>query len=180
MRKWKANVFLFLLVGLIALGPHPYLQLRDFHRQVNIGAVPLHFTDRFQVEWVHSVELTPWRETYQVNAFSGMELAETSFRSYGAGVPAHFSEQAVRVSVEDGWITVSGLHQQRDKVLYLVTRDDYSLQVREQRWNLASLIPLGTSLELSVEWYPWWYRFTDGLGEKGVTQSFEHTNESAT
>lgn len=170
MRKWRTGVFLFLLAGLIALGPHPYLQLRDFHRQVMIGAVPLQFTDRFQVEWVHSVELTPWRETYRVNAFSGMELAETSFRSFGAGVPANFRDQEVHLSVEDGWITVTGLHEQRDKVLYLVTRDDYALLVGEQRWKLSALIPLGTSLELSVRWYPWWYRYVNGLDERGVSQ----------
>lgn len=168
MEKWLSRLFLLLVVGLILLGPHPYLLLRDFQRQDTIGAVPLHLQDRFHIEWIHSVELTPWRETYRVTGFSGMELHETSFRSYGAGVPANFQDkQGVQLSVQQGWITISGLHEQRDKVLYLITRDDYSLSVGKQKWKLSDVLPLGTSLELSVRWYPWWYRYLYGLEKRG-------------
>lgn len=165
MKKWLSRTFLLLVLGLILVGPHPYLQLRDFHQQEMIGIVPVRMQDEFQVEWIHSVELTPWRETYKVTGFSGMELAETSFRSFGAGVPADF--QGANVSVQEGWITVSDLHEQRDKVLYLITRDDYSLSLEMQKWKLSDVLPLGTSLELSVRWYPWWYRFVYGLEKKG-------------
>jgi len=167
MGKRLRNLFLLLLAGLILFGPQPYLLLRDFHRQAGIGAVPLHLSDQFQIEWTHSVELTPWRETYRFSVFSGLELAETSFRSFGAGVPANFQDQEVHVSVEDGWITIKGLHEQRDQVLYLVTRDDYMLKAGGHQWKLSALIPLGTSLELSVKWFPWWYRFVNALEEKG-------------
>lgn len=72
--------------------------------------------------------------------------------------------------VQDGWITVTGLHEKRDQVLYLITRDDYLLQAGGRTWKLAEVLPLGSSLELSVGWYPWWYRFAAGLNERGVTQ----------
>lgn len=168
MKIWFSRLFLLLIVGLISLGPHPYLLLRDFHRQEIIGAVPLRMQDEFQVEWIHSVELTPWREKYRIDGFSGMELTETSFRSYGAGVPANFQEgQHVHLSVQDGWITLSGLHERRDMVLYLITRDDYALSAGNQKWKLSDVLPLGTSLELSVRWYPWWYRYVYGLEKRG-------------
>ncbi|MCM3079728.1 DUF1850 domain-containing protein [Brevibacillus invocatus] len=171
MRRRLTKWILPLVLGLILIGPHPYLELSDFHRQEQIGVVPIRIQDYFQIEWIHSVERTPWRETYRVVGFSGMELAETSFRSFGAGVPANFQDQqGVQVSVRDGWITVSGLQEKRDQVLYLITRDDYLLQVGEQTWRLSDLLPLGTSLELSVGWYPWWYRFASGLDEKGVAK----------
>lgn len=167
MKKWLARIFLLLIVGLILAGPHPYLQLRDFQRQAVIGVVPLRLQDTFTVGWVHSVELTPWRETYRLSGLSQMELSETSFRSFGAGVPADFPDRkAVRVTVQNGWITVSGLEERRDTVLYLITRDDYTLTVGNARWKLSEVLPLGTSLELSVSWYPWWYRYIHGLEER--------------
>lgn len=171
MRKRLSVFFLLLMMGLVLIGPHPYLELHDFHRQKLLGVVPLQIQDQFQIEWIHSVELTPWRETYKVAGFSGMELAATSFQSYGAGVPVHFQDQqGVQVKVQDGWITVIGLHEKRDQVLYLITRDDYLLRAGGRTWKLADVVPLGSSLGLSVGWYPWWYRFTAGLNERGVTQ----------
>ncbi|GEC91824.1 DUF1850 domain-containing protein [Brevibacillus brevis] len=166
-KKWRIRLLLVLTMGLMIIGPQPYLELRDFHRQERIGVVPVSLQDRFQIEWIHSVELTPWRETYRVVGFSGMELAETSFRSFGAGVPANFSDRPnVHVSIDGGWITVSGLQEQRDRVLYLITRSDYMLTVRDQKWPLASFMPLGTSLELSIRWFPWWFRYIYSLEKK--------------
>lgn len=159
--------FFLLVVGLILMGPHPFLFLKDFHRQETIGVVPLRLEDSFTVEWVHSVELTPWRENYQVHWLHGMELAETSFRSFGAGVPSDFPKE--QVTVKDGWIIVSGIHEQRDSVLYLITRDDYALTVGHQIWKLSDVLPLGTSLELSIKWLPWWYRYLYTIEGKEVT-----------
>lgn len=168
MKKWGKRIFILLILLFIMAASHPYLVLRDFHRQEQIGVVPLRLQDTFQMEWVHSVELTPWRETYRVAGLSKMELAETSFRSFGAGVPANFQDQkGVRVAVQDGWITVSGLKERRDQVLYLITREDYMLSVGDRKWKLASVLPLGTSLELTVGWFPWWYRYVHGLEKRG-------------
>ncbi|MEJ8548675.1 DUF1850 domain-containing protein [Brevibacillus borstelensis] len=164
MKKWIFRL-LILLVGLAVLGPQPFLLLNDFHQHKTIGAVPLGMTDRFEIEWLHSVELTPWRETYSVHWLRGMELAETSFRSFGAGVPAELED--AEVTVQDGWIKVSGLHDRRESILYLVTRDDYLLRVSGRQWKLSDVLPLGTSLELSVRWFPWWYRFVHKLETKG-------------
>ncbi|TRY24560.1 DUF1850 domain-containing protein [Brevibacillus sp. LEMMJ03] len=164
MKRRAMRVFL-LVVGLVLTGPHPFLLLKDFHRQEIIGAVPLWMDDRFEMEWVHSVELTPWRETYRVHWLRGMELAETSFQSFGAGVPTAFADAVV--AVHDGWITVSGLHEQRDSVLYVISRKDYKLTAGGQQWKLSEVLPLGTSLELSVRWYPWWYRYLYRLKQKG-------------
>jgi hypothetical protein len=164
VKKWKLRFFL-LVVGLVLLGPHPFLFLIDFHRQETIGVIPLRFDDTFSVEWIHSVELTPWRETYTVHWLNGMELSETSFRSFGAGVPAEYS--GATMTVKDGWITVSGLHQYRENVLYLISRKDYSLTVGKEKWKLSDVLPLGTSLELSVKWVPWWFRYLYSLEGKG-------------
>lgn len=167
MKNWT-RVGILLIVGLALLGPHPFLLMRDFHQQAMIGAVPLYWRDQFEVEWVHSVELTPWRETYTVDWLRGMELTETTFRAFGAGVPSEVSEATV--TVQDGWIKITALHQRRDSVLYLITRDDYLLRVRHQQWKLSDVLPLGTSLELSVKWFPWWYRYLYKLEtRKGVT-----------
>lgn len=180
MNKWGKRIFIFLILLLITAGSHPYLVLRDFHRQEPIGVVPLRLRDTFQMEWIHSVELTPWRETYRVTGLRNMELAETSFRSFGAGVPSNFQDQqAVHVSVQDGWITVSGLREQRDQVLYLITREDYMLLAGGRKWKLSSVLPVGTSLELSVGWFPWWYRYVHGLEKRGSEEVDEYAGTTA-
>jgi hypothetical protein len=166
MKKLAVRMFL-LVVGLILAGPHPFLFLRDFNTKETIGEVPLRPNDSFTMEWIHSVELTPWRETYQVDWFDGMQLARTSFRSFGAGVPSEV--EGAKTEVVKGWIVVTNLHQPRDSVLYLISRDDYKLSVGEQMWKLTDLMPLGTSLELFVKWRPWWYRYLYKMQGKEVT-----------
>ncbi|NGQ95705.1 DUF1850 domain-containing protein [Brevibacillus sp. SYP-B805] len=168
MIKYRLPLFL-LFVGLILTGPHPFFLLRDFHTHRTVAAVPVWPGDRFSVEWTHSVELTPWRETYEVAWPDGIRLIETAFRSFGAGVPTVFEHAKVRV--QGGWVVVTGLDDRRDEVVYLISRDDYKLTVGAQTWRLPDLVPLDTSLEMSVAWRPWWYRVLfrpDGKDVKAV------------
>lgn len=166
MKKLVVRIFL-LIAGLMVVGPRPFLTLADFNSQKMIGFIPVSVADTFSIEWVHSVELTPWRETYRIGWFDGMELYETSFRSFGAGVPSAF--EGAKLDIVNGWIVASNLHQQRDRVLYLISREDYKLSIGAQTWKLPDLMPLGTSLEVTVKWRPWWYRYLYSYQGKEVT-----------
>lgn len=43
----------------------------------------------FSIQWMHSVELEQWRETFQITDDGNIKLIESRFRAWGAGVPEH-------------------------------------------------------------------------------------------
>ncbi|UFJ39978.1 DUF1850 domain-containing protein [Brevibacillus humidisoli] len=153
--KKRRTIFLFLLSFLlIGLWPLRCLLLIDYREQTLLGALPFSLGERFTVEWVHSVELTPWRETYTLGESGGLLLVETAFRSFGAGVPATFEQS---FEIEQGWIVAKGLHAPRDDVIYLISRSDYTLTVGMRTWQITQLIAQDRSLQFSIGWRPWWY-----------------------
>lgn len=152
--RWK---WFLLLLGLVLVGPQPFFVMSDYHADQTLALIPLGMQERITVEWIHSVELTPWRETYEVKWPSRLKLVETSFQSFGAGVPAQFEH--ARMHVENGWARVTGLKETRESVIYLVSRSDYRLMVGKNSWTLTDFVPLDTSLEMKVGWRPWWFRF---------------------
>jgi len=150
----KLRIVLLLCFPLLGLWPIRCLLLIDFHEQTLLGALPFSRGDRFTVAWVHSVERTPWRETYALGPAGELMLSETAFRSFGAGVPATFDRP---VQLEQGWIVVKGLAVPRAEVIYLISRDDYTLTLGTRSWQLTRLIPRDHSLQFSLRWRPWWY-----------------------
>ncbi|MFC0558243.1 DUF1850 domain-containing protein [Halalkalibacter alkalisediminis] len=64
--------------------------------------------DTFTIKWIHSVEKTPWRETYQLTDEGELLLIETVFQSFGAGVP----HQKGTMTVEDGEVVVRDINEQ--------------------------------------------------------------------
>jgi len=156
--RWK---WFLLVLGLILVGPQPFFILSDYHEDQTIAMIPVGFREQVTVEWVHSVELTPWRETYEVEWPAKIKLVQTAFKSFGAGVPAQFDHASMRV--ENGWALVSGLGEIRNSVIYLISRSDYKLTVGESTWILTEHVPLDTSLEMKVQWRPWWCRYLYSL-----------------
>jgi hypothetical protein len=142
------------VICLILLLPRPFIILRDFHSRVTYAEIPILPTTRFTVEWIHSVELTPWRETYLANWPEGITLTETAFRSYGAGVPADTGKQT---KVVDGWIVASGLSESRENVIYLISKPDYKLMIEDRIIPLTQLLPRYTSMEMTAKWRFWWW-----------------------
>lgn len=53
-----------------------------YSRSIAPGAI-------LRLSWIHSVELTPWEEYYQISSAGKIILKKTRFQSYGAGVPEY-------------------------------------------------------------------------------------------
>lgn len=141
-------------VLLALLVPRPFLILKDYNSGVTLAVFPLSPGTRVSVEWVHSVDLTPWRETYQPMWPRGIRLIETTFRNYGPGVPVN---PGGHTAVENGWFVVRGLSEERENVLYLISNPNYKLIIDDLTIPLSRLVPLPTSLHLSAAWYSWWW-----------------------
>lgn len=71
--------------------------------------------DTFSLTWVHSVEHTPWRETYQLTDDGELELIETAFQSFGAGVPYQKGE----MTVENGEVIIRNLNERIDALRWI-------------------------------------------------------------
>ena len=138
------SILLFLL-----LIPKPYLILQDFYTKEVYYQIPIDKSDKFTVEWIHSVELTPWRETYVGRYPKGIELIETSFQSYGVGVPANTGQ---KTQIMDGWIVVTGISDKRDSVVYLISRPDYKLILDDRSLFLKQIVPKDASVEFTIKW----------------------------
>lgn len=152
---WRRSLLGLGVLGLMLLAvPRPFLVLSTVPDGNAVAVYAVSPQDRFTVEWVHSVELTPWRETYEVSCCGGMTLAETSFRSFGAGVPSTLGGE---VRIRDGWVVADGLNERRDEVVYVISRPDYTLTVNGRTVSLASLVSEDAPLSFAVRWRPWWH-----------------------
>jgi hypothetical protein len=101
LRWWVPAALLLVLAGL--LWPGQYLAVSNgetgevYHRpEVREGSV-------VRVSWTHSIEKTPWVETYEVSDGRFL-LREARVKSLGAGV----DQLAPEARVEDGWVVLSG------------------------------------------------------------------------
>lgn len=151
IKKWEA-LLAVLIVLLLLLIPRPYLILKDFRSDTIFWQTPIEASTRFTVEWIHSVELTPWRETFRPRWPKGIELVETSFRSYGVGVPSNIGRQT---KVIDGWVVASGISQIRNSVVYLISRPDYQLIIGDRTIPMQQIVPKDASVEIMVKWKLW-------------------------
>lgn len=69
---------------------------------------------QFKMRWIHSVELTPWEEIFEISN-GKIYLIETRFQSFGAGVP---DVAGNHTEVDDGYVTYSGIHQEMPVLNY--------------------------------------------------------------
>jgi len=61
----------------------------------------------FELSWIHSVELTEWRETYVIDRSGGIVLVASEFSSGGAGLPDRV-EKGERFLRKDGRMRIEG------------------------------------------------------------------------
>ena len=81
--------------------------------------------DEFTISWIHSVEKTPWRETYQIADNGELLLIETAFQSFGAGVP----HQKGNMMIENGEVIVTGIEDRVPAFRWIHSQNvDFSLQ----------------------------------------------------
>ena len=113
------------LAALLALasggcsGSGPELQVRDQRSDRVYVARPAVDGERVTLAWNHSIELTPWTETYEVRG-EDLVLVEVTMESYGAGAPA---DTEGTTTVRDGVIHITGLERPLDAVRWVHSHD---------------------------------------------------------
>lgn len=104
----------------------------------NLHFIPWNSTE-FSIGWKHSVEQTPWEETFQIDENGQFRFVSSTYKSYGAGTPD------VEGKVEflpNGFIQVTEMERTLPCFsLFYVPTSNYYLK------NTSKSIPLSTFVE---------------------------------
>lgn len=104
--------------------------------------------EKFTIEWIHSVEKTPWRETYQITDEGDLMLIETAFQSFGAGVP----HQKGTMTVEDGEVIVRDIHERLPVFRWIHSQTvDFHLHYNNKLIFDAEDLPHHERMEILIE-----------------------------
>jgi len=96
-------------------------------------------TKKIIVRWRHSVELTPWEETYQVLDNGSFSLESTSYKSYGAGTPDTEGTADMR---SDGFIHVTGIERVIPYYSLLYSPiSEYTIELSGKKYPLSNFVP---------------------------------------
>ncbi|MBU8906590.1 DUF1850 domain-containing protein [Desertibacillus haloalkaliphilus] len=105
--------------------------------------------DHISVSWIHSVERTPWQETYKIVDNQQLELIETRFQSFGAGVP---HESNGETTIEDGYTVMTGIDRVVEQFSWVHSHDaDFQLFLNDENIIESYELPHHHQLEFHIE-----------------------------
>lgn len=105
--------------------------------------------DKIAVEWIHSVELEPWRETHFITPDNKLLLVESRFKAFGAGVPDNGADEFY---VEDGWFVMKGFHRVfEDLPIQVSCFSDHHVIVQQQAYYLCDKVKDGDFVTIKAE-----------------------------
>lgn len=126
-----------------------YAVLITDQAEEEIAAFPVNGGDLMELSWIHSVEKTPWIETYQVKSVQEFLLVSTAFASYGAGVP----HEANEVRTEDGMIIYESIDTIHEDLRWIHSHQaEHTLFLNGKKAIPSSSIPHLEAVRLYLEW----------------------------
>ena len=120
----RVKTWVLLILCLVHAGPgmalSPVLLLNITHGRTGelLLSRPVRENDTIRLSWIHSVELTPWEEDYEILPDGTLLLKTARFKSYGAGVP----EYGGRHRLEQGWIVREGIDRRLPALHWMHSR----------------------------------------------------------
>lgn len=103
-------------------------------------------TDQLTIGWRHSVELTPWQETYRVLDNDELSFESSTYQSYGAGTPD--TEGDVEF-LSNGFIRVTGIERTMPYFsLYYVPISNYYLENDSEKYPMSEFVPDDTKVQI--------------------------------
>ncbi|MCZ2257388.1 DUF1850 domain-containing protein [Sporosarcina sp. G11-34] len=132
-------IMLFLLVGTgTFIIPVQSGFLLTINEKETVLFVP-NKTKEMTVGWRHSVELTPWEETYQVIEKGNLSLESTIYMSYGAGTP---DTEGVVELLPNGFMRVTGIERIIPSYsLMYIPISQYYVKINNKKYILSDFVP---------------------------------------
>ena len=84
-----------LVVALAAIFPLSSLEVRDIHDNRVLFMSPISKGETFEIRYIHSVEKVPVTGIFMVSDGKRIEVKESIFSSYGAGLPFDTSREDI-------------------------------------------------------------------------------------
>ncbi|OIJ08174.1 hypothetical protein BKP35_18105 [Anaerobacillus arseniciselenatis] len=105
--------------------------------------------DLIEIQWIHSVELTPWMEVYQVSDQFELILIETRFQSFGAGVPELLQGDVV---TEGGFTVIKNLKEVIDRFTWIHSHQaNFTIRLNGTELIETEELPHHIPMELFIE-----------------------------
>lgn len=115
-------------------------------------------SDELTIGWKHSVELTPWKETYQITDEGNFSFWSTLYQSYGAGTPD--VEGNVKF-LQNGYVKVTGIERDISYYsLFYAAVSEYYLEDNKKQYPLSQYVPDHTDVQIHykrMKMFEWLY-----------------------
>lgn len=149
----KRKILIYTLIACALLIPQldhdRFLVLYDTKSNNTLMDIPLDDSNEFTMQWIHSVELEPWEETFRVDENLDIILDRTRFKAFGAGVP---DSAGKRVDTSDGYINFLDIDQPMDSLVYGISPvAKHTLIVGGQKYPLYEDLPADIGVEIIIE-----------------------------
>lgn len=93
----------------------------------------------FSVEFIHSVNQTPVKDTYIIES-GQIKAHSTTYRSFGAGVQTALNEGETMTYDDEGNMVITGMNHTYDPLIYIVgTVSDHILELNGKEISLRDL-----------------------------------------
>lgn len=157
MHKYKQFIYIIIVFSLLFiiymnLTPNYQLVIKEQRSTVVYLNVEVESGDKIEVSWIHSVELTPWIEVYEVSDQRGqmeLKLIETRFQSFGAGTP---DSLVGTLTIEDGYIVINDLEEYIERFQWIHSHDaQYELKLNGITIMETKQLPHHIPIEFFIE-----------------------------
>ncbi|QQK78016.1 DUF1850 domain-containing protein [Salicibibacter cibarius] len=139
---------LFIFVFLYYFPQQTYLTFSSQRSDEVFLQKPVEIGDEVEVSWIHSLEHTPWIETFRIDEEDQLILSETRFKSYGAGTP---EDTDGTLTVEDGFMIISDLHEPFEAYNWFHSYDvDYTITINDRTTIESTALPNQTPMKMKV------------------------------
>ena len=130
-RSTLVLLFLFLFLIVIGCTPLKSLALRSGDDEV-LAVYPFANGETFSVRYIHSVQKTPVIEVFFINTEGVIELRETIYEDFGAGLPFLVDGKKI-FSSGGGKFRISGYAQPLGQIIFRIGRfADYHLLLSDE------------------------------------------------
>ena len=152
MKKLLLFAFIILAGALLLIPAKPVLVISSREDRSNRYYSATGYRDGFVISYTHSVNKGRVHDYYRSAKEDELELYQTKFVSYGAGIPEPGETAGAIFTADDGCYTISNLHRilpQLNMAVGLVA--NHSINIGNAEIPLTDFFPAQTGITLQIK-----------------------------
>ncbi len=142
-------IIIFIVIGIVLLMPTKTLLAQDYKTGEYYKSWRIKEGDSFTVEYTHSVQLTPVTESYIINGYD-IILEETTFKSYGAGLP---STTPYKFEMTSTGFRIYDINEKMDYLVYRTgaVRANHKLLYKNKKFEFLNFSKPRTGVQFKIK-----------------------------